>query len=289
MEIDGTFTPHVHGPNVTRRSGRDACASGGAGVSVAIAIMAKAPLAGRCKTRLLPLVSGEQAAELSTAFLRDIMDNLTLAGADGSISPYIAYAPAESGPVFARMFPAAGLLLADGVGEVPAGVEGFGRCLLQAVQAMLALGHSAACVLNADSPTLPTRVLRRAAALLAAPGKRAVMGPAEDGGYYLLGMQRTQASLFSGIDWSTERVAAQTRMRAQQAGLELCELDMWYDVDEPALLHRLMRELTAGGAESYPAPHTAGCIARLGLERPAGASSDTTHYAAGAAAAATGA
>lgn len=233
-------------------------------VSVAIAIMAKAPRPGRCKTRLLPLVSGEQAAMLSAAFLHDIMDNLHLAGTDVPIAPYIAYAPADAGAIFAGMFPSAGLLLADGDVDAPAGVEGFGRCLLQAVRAMLALGHEAACVLNADSPTLPTRILRQAAALLAAPGERAVMGAAEDGGYYLLGMQRAHALLFSRIDWSTDRVAAQTRGRAREAALELCELDEWYDVDEPESLHRLVRGLASGAPEAgYAAPHTAQCIARL--------------------------
>lgn len=254
---------------------------------MAIAIVTKAPRAGQCKTRLFPLVSGEQAAGLSAAFLHDIMDNLRLAGADGSITPYIAYAPADAGPEFARMFPGEGLLLADGSVEAPAGVEGFGRCLLQAVRAMLARGHAAACVLNADSPTLATRVLRQAAALLAAPGERVIMGPAEDGGYYLLGMQRAHATLFSRIDWSTARVAVQTRARVREAGLALCELEPWYDVDEPASLHRLIEQLGAGGADSaYPAPHTAEYIARLGLGVLAGASRDKTRHAAGPKAAA---
>jgi rSAM/selenodomain-associated transferase 1 len=258
-------------------------------VSVAIAVVTKAPRPGRSKTRLLPLVSGEQAAQLSAAFLQDILHNLRLAGADGAIAPYIAYAPADAGPFFARMFPGIELLLADGAGEAPVGVEGFGRCLLQAVLAMLSLGHSAACVLNADSPTLPTHVLRQAAALLSAPGERVVLGPAEDGGYYLLGMQRPHARLFSRIDWSTDRVAEQTRTRAGEAGLELCELASWYDVDEPASLHRLIREVAGGGADVvYQARYTADCIARLGLGALAG-SRDEPHHAVRPQSAATGA
>ena len=71
---------------------------------------------------------------------------------------------------------------------MPAGVEGFGRCLLHALQGMLAEGHAAACVLSSDGPTLPTERLVEAASLLLAPGCRAVLGPAEDGGYYLLGI-----------------------------------------------------------------------------------------------------
>jgi len=246
-------------------------------MSVAIAVVAKAPRAGRSKTRLLPVVSPEQAAGLSIAFLRDIMENLRLAGVGGAITPYIAYAPADAGPVFTRMFPNIALLPADGAGDAPFGVEGFGRCLLHAVQAMLARGHHAACVLNADSPTLPTATLRRAAALLSAPGRRAVMGPAEDGGYYLLGMQQAHVTLFSRIDWSTERVAAQTRGRAREAGLELVELETWYDVDEPESLHRLARELASeSDCGIYAAPYTASCLAQLDL----GPAPNDTHHAA---------
>jgi len=236
-------------------------------MTVGIAVMAKAPRAGRSKTRLLPLLSAEQAATMSAAFLRDVTTNLAQAATAGSIVPYVAYAPVGTESAFGGLLPpGTQLLLADGSVEVPAGVEGFGRCLLHAIQAMLDQGHEAACVLNADSPTLPTRLLRLAAAALEAPGDRAVMGPAEDGGYFLLGMKRAHASIFTRIDWSTDRVAAQTRERAAELGLELDELDTWYDVDEPASLIRLLREIAVqGSSEAFPAPHTAACAARLGL------------------------
>jgi hypothetical protein len=89
------------------------------------------------------------------------------------------------------------------------------------------------------------------------------MGPAEDGGYTLLGMRRAHAHLFAGIDWSTARVGAQTRARAAEAGLTLVELDPWYDVDEPATLARLVVDLDASGPAA--ARHSAACLARLGL------------------------
>jgi hypothetical protein len=77
--------------------------------------------------------------------------------------------------------------------------------------------------------------------------------------------------------------------RARAAGLELCELDLWYDVDEPASLHRLISDMARGGGDAvYPAPHTADCITRLGLGVLAG-SRDKTHYAAMPQAVATGA
>jgi glycosyltransferase A (GT-A) superfamily protein (DUF2064 family) len=105
---------------------------------------------------------------------------------------------------------------------------------------------------------------------LAAPGDRVVLGPAEDGGYYIIGMKAEHAGLFSDIAWSTATVAAQTRERAAALGLELVELDTWYDVDDNAALQRLMLELSGGdgkrdAATPYHAPATAACLRRLGL------------------------
>jgi rSAM/selenodomain-associated transferase 1 len=228
----------------------------------AIAVMAKAPVAGRCKTRLVPPLSPEQAAGLSRAFLRDITENLAQA-APGAIAPYVAYAPEGGADLFDGILaPGTRLILADGAGDMPEGVEGFGRCLLHAVRVLLAEGFAAACVLNADSPTLPSAILRDAAAILAAPGDRAVMAPAEDGGYTLLGMKAAHAHLFSGIAWSTADVAAQTRARAAEAGVQLVELPVWYDVDDHAALLRLQDDVQGG--VGYPAPCTAGYLERLG-------------------------
>jgi len=236
-------------------------------VTIGIAVMAKAPRAGYCKTRLMPHLSAEQAAMMSAAFLADVTTNLALAASSGSIVPYLAFAPAGTAALFDGMLaPGTRMLVADGLAAVPDGVSGFGRCLLQAVEAMLAQGHDAACVLNADSPTLPTRLLLETEAALTAEGDRIVLGPCEDGGYYLLGMKQAHAALFSGIDWSTGRVAAQTRQRAADAGLAVVELDSWYDVDEPAELARLLAELGGvGPADAFPAPHTTACVAQLKL------------------------
>ena len=233
-------------------------------MTCAIAIMAKAPLAGRSKTRLVPVLRPDQAAALSAAFLRDMTENLRQAGADEPIVPYVAYAPAGQEDLFEGILaPGTGMILADGSAPIPHGISGFGRCLLHATEQLFAAGHSSVCVLNSDSPTLPTACLRQAAAFLARPGDRAVLGPAEDGGYYLLGMKRPHAQLFSSIDWSTDKVAAQTRARALEAKLDLAELPFWYDVDDPASLERLRHELARPEEGAYPAPFTRTCLTRL--------------------------
>jgi rSAM/selenodomain-associated transferase 1 len=233
----------------------------------AIAVMAKVPQAGRSKTRLCPPLLPEQAAALSAAFLRDVTENIAAAaiatGGNPAISGYVAYAPAGLEPLFAgHLATGTRLILADGTGEMTSGVLGFGRCLLHAIRTLLDRGHRSACVLNSDSPTLPTAQLRRAAELLAAPGDRVVLGPADDGGYYLLGLKEAHAFMFADIVWSTGDVAERTRDRARAAALELIELDPWYDVDDAPSLRRLMAELDAGNGppDAFAAPASRACL-----------------------------
>ena len=237
----------------------------------AIGVMAKAPRPGFSKTRLCPPLRLDQAAALSAAFLRDISENISLAARQTSIAGYIAYAPAGQAALFnGHLAAGTGLLLADGSPLMPPDVQGFGRCLLHAILTMLAEGHQLAVVLNSDSPTLPTALLVRTATALAQDGDRIVLGPAEDGGYYLLGMKAAHAHLFADIAWSTETVAATTRLRAAQLGLDVIELPAWYDVDDQAALERLLEEMatptTVNGLVPYAAPFTARALAAM---RPA--------------------
>ncbi|MEJ1976197.1 MAG: TIGR04282 family arsenosugar biosynthesis glycosyltransferase [Acetobacteraceae bacterium] len=229
----------------------------------AIGVMAKAPQAGRSKTRLCPPLLPEQAAALSAAFLRDTTENIALAAQSAPIAAYAAYAPLGAEALFdGRLADGTALLLADGSPPMPDDVQGFGRCLLHAIQGMLAQGHDAACVLNSDSPTMPTRFLTEAAEILLAPGERAVLGPADDGGYYLLGLKAPHAAMFADIAWSTGSVADATRDRARSLGLTLVELDPWYDVDDAFSFGMLLTETTG-----YEAPATHAAIERHGLRR----------------------
>ncbi len=244
----------------------------------AMAVMAKAPQAGRSKTRLVPPLSPEQAARLSAAFLRDITENIAEANRLMPIAGSLAYAPAGSEALFDGIIaPGTALHLADGHlpdwTPMPAGVKGFGACLFHAISSLCGQGYGAAVLLNSDSPTLPTAYLVRAAMLLAAPGERAVLGPASDGGYYLIGMKSPHSHLFAEIDWSTARVARQTRQRAREIGLELVELPEWYDVDDAASLMRLAADLAQPGAT--PAPFTAPATAAWMQDWQSGARAGT--------------
>jgi rSAM/selenodomain-associated transferase 1 len=220
-----------------------------------MAVMGKASIPGRAKTRLIPEVGAENAARLNTAFLRDITGNLLQAGSQVCISPYLAFGPAGTDQFFRDH-------LSAEVRLMECCLPDFGDCLFKAITTMLDLGHFAACVVNSDSPTLPTRYLVEAAKLLALPGDRAVLGPSTDGGYYLLGLKAPHRRLFEEIAWSTPSVAAQTRCRAAELELELVTLGPWYDVDDGMSLRQLLAELGRPQSSSpeeptsYPAPNT---------------------------------
>jgi len=227
---------------------------GGASDCCAVAVMAKASHPGRTKTRLSPPLTPNQAAALNTAFLADISANLELAARDTKLARFMAFGPPQSVAFFE------GLVGAE-VGLLETWLPILGDCLLYAVQSLLDLGYGAACVLNSDSPTLPTAVLVAAVEALRPEGDRIVLGPTTDGGYYLLGVKRTHRRLFEDIAWSTSRVAEQTLQRAAELGLEAVLLPPWYDVDDAAALRLLTDETLAGQAfsaehRSYAAAHS---------------------------------
>jgi len=205
----------------------------------AIAVMAKASAPGRTKTRLTQPLTPDQAAEMNTVFLRDVAENLLAASELANIAPFMAYAPAGSRDFFTRVLP-------YGIDLIETAVPNFGDCLFQAATTLLAAGHGSVCLLNSDSPTLPRGYLVAAATALAAPGDRVVLGPATDGGYYLIGLKQPHRRLFEGVDWSTDRVFCQTLARADELALPVVMLPSWYDVDCEASLRMLAAEVLAG-------------------------------------------
>jgi len=251
------------------RFGGDSAPVGNAAAACGIAFMAKASTPGRAKTRLVPPLTFDEAAALNTAFLCDVADNVLLAARHaaphGGIAAYAAFGPTGSEDFFRHILPRA-------VGLIGAWLPNFGDCLFHTVRQIFQRGHAAAVVLNSDSPTLPTALLIDTAAALAEPGDRIVLGPSSDGGYYLLGLKAAHRRMFEDIDWSTERVAAQTLERAREIGLDVRTLPIWYDVDDVDGLRRLNAELRGDdrGRHRGHAPHhamqTAKLIGRLRLE-----------------------
>ena len=200
-----------------------------------IAVMAKASRPGRTKTRLTPPLSAELAASLNTAFLQDVAANLMAAGETGQIAGYMAFGPPDEADFFDVLPPEIEIF--------EAWCPTFGETLSGALRSLLSRGHQSACVLNADSPTLPVSILVEASRRLAAPGNRIVLGPSTDGGYYLLGLKRVHERLFQDIAWSTEVVLSQTLERAEEIDITVELLPEWYDVDDAISLTTLRREL----------------------------------------------
>jgi len=203
--------------------------------------MAKASTPGRTKTRLVPPLTESEAAALNTAFLRDTAANILSAAALADICGWMAFAPPGSAPFFQSHLPAS-------FGLLETAAPSLGECLQYASTTLLSAGYGAVCLINADSPTLPVGYLISAATALVAEGNRIVLGPATDGGYYLIGMRRPDESLFEDIAWSTDRVFAQTLQRAKALGFPVFELPTWYDVDSVETLRVLIDEVLGGKA-----------------------------------------
>ncbi len=202
----------------------------------AMAIMAKAPRPGKVKTRLSPPLTLTETAALNVCFLRDTAETIhSIPGAAG----LVCYTPVGDESAFDGLLP-------DEFALVAQRGDGFGERLLAAAQDILRCGYRAVCLIDSDSPTLPREVLAHAVAELQKPGDRVVLGPSNDGGYYLIGLKTARAEPFNDIAWSTERVAEQTRERCREAGLETVDLPMWYDVDDAASLATLEAELLRG-------------------------------------------
>jgi hypothetical protein len=202
----------------------------------ALAVMAKAPRAGKVKTRLQPPLSAEEAAALNVRFLRDTAENIAAVASEGGAQGLICYTPVGDEEAFDDLLP-------DGFALIAQRGDGFGERLLHAAEDILSCGFGAVCLIDSDSPTLPSAALREAVRELSRPGERVVIGPSQDGGYYLIGLKRAESKLFERIAWSTQNVYAETVQRVREAGIELVELPKWYDVDDAATLTTLEREL----------------------------------------------
>lgn len=207
----------------------------------ALAVMTKAPVAGKVKTRLVPPLTGEEAATLNICFLRDITLSIKKATLNHRASGVAVYTPAGAEESYRGILP-------DDFFMVLQRGETFGERLLNATDDLLRLGFQSVCLINSDSPTVPAEVFAEAAEVLSAPGDRVVLGPSDDGGYYLIGLKQTHHRIFEEIDWSTEKVLQQTKDRAAELHLDIHLLPTWFDIDDGATLRRLCESLV--GVES---------------------------------------
>jgi hypothetical protein len=248
-------------PNLPGRMTRGACA---------LAIMTKAPEAGRVKTRLIPPLTPEEAAELNKCFLRDTAAAISSACSSRSVAEAHAshseaateargiavYTPVGAEAAYGNILPAHFALL-------PQRGDTFGERLYFAIEDLFKCGFDSVCLIDSDSPTVPAGNFAEAVELLSTSEERVILGPSDDGGYYLIGVKKPHRYLFEQIDWSTERVLNQTIHRATEIGLEVKLLPIGYDVDDAASLRRLCNELLREQTDDSVAPSTRKFLARL--------------------------
>jgi uncharacterized protein len=204
-----------------------------------VAIMAKAPLAGDVKTRLCPPLTVAEAAELYRAFLLDKIEQVRSLEAAGHA---IAFTPERERGIFEGLAPDFTL--------IPQRGADLGGRLAASFEQFFARGHAGVLLIDSDTPTLPIEFLFEALELIAKPGTDLVLGPSEDGGYYLIGLRARRPELFEGIAWSTPAVLPETIRRARDLGLGMAWLPRWFDVDTGSDLRRLRASLAATGAAS---------------------------------------
>ena len=207
----------------------------------ACVIVAKAPVPGAAKTRLVPPLTHSEAAELYRAFLLDAVDLATGLGWE-RVS---AILPHGSRDALSQVLP-------ETVDLVEQRDRGLAGALSEAFEHHLDHGFERVVLIASDSPTLEAAPIRAACDALG--WADLAIGPTHDGGYYLLAMRRFHRAIFEGIDWSTPRVYEQTVAQARSLGWLVETVTPWYDVDEPADLERLRDDL--GVQPPHVAQHT---------------------------------
>ncbi len=219
----------------------------------ALIVVAKQPAPGLTKTRLSPPLSPQQACSLYEGFL---LDTLELVRQVPGVRPVIAYYPDEGRNYFAGLAPDFDLLLQSG--------HNLGERLDNALTHFLSTGCRSAVIMDSDSPTLPAGCLTAAFSQLAS-GSDVVIGPCDDGGYYLIGLNEPHPKLLREVRMSTPQVTADTLAAAAREGLQVGILPTWYDVDNHASLERLGDELRR--APEGLARHTRSILGQPALKR----------------------
>jgi uncharacterized protein len=217
-------------------------------VSRNVLIVAKAPVAGRAKTRLVPPLTAGQAATLQEALLLDTLD---------------ACRAEEARTALLHAHPSEAPLLADLVGSDVLLVLQEGRGLGDALRLGMARGvaEGPTALVSSDIPGFPPGSLERTFSLLERRAADVVLGPALDGGYWLIAMRERSDAPFQSIPWSTPAACAVTARRCREAGLRVAMLSPWRDVDTTVDLAFLVRE-----ADGLPAPRTARTLRSLALD-----------------------
>lgn len=192
-----------------------------------IIIMAKVPLAGTVKTRLMPILSAKKCAEIAECFLQDTINKANSL----EYQTIIAYSPPENRNYFDK-FQNLNLMVQTG--------KNLGEKMFNAFQFVKNSGVDSIVMIGTDSPTFPNTFLHQGFEIL--EQKDAVLGKTEDGGYYLIGLKKIDKRIFENVEWSSENTFEQTKKNLEKLGFSCGETPIWYDVDEPNDLEKLLQD-----------------------------------------------
>ncbi len=208
--------------------------------SNALIVVAKRPTPGKTKTRLSPPLTPELASALYESFLFDTLDQMRQVADSHHVIAYL-----DERDYFKRVAPDFELIPQEG--------HDLGERLDHAITSYLSRGYQRVIIMDSDSPTLPLDYLSQAFNVLS-DGADVVLGPCDDGGYYLIGIKKPTPRLLREVHMSTPMVATETMALAKEEGLHLVALPTWYDIDDVASLSRLIQEIE--DHDSVHATHT---------------------------------
>lgn len=218
----------------------------------ALAVMAKAPVAGQVKTRLRPALTDQQAAELSRSLLVDQLNQLQKLV---NLDLYLAFAPDDAEPLMKELAPPCFRLF-------PQRGKDLGARMEAVFATVFATGHENVLLIGGDLPPVPVNFFEEAYGFLKAADRGVVLGPSRDGGYYLVGFNQPTPQLFERMRWSHGKVLAQTRARLASLQIDSHLLPSWMDIDTPDDLRYLQSALSPGLERAMP--NTLKLLRRLG-------------------------
>ena len=228
----------------------------------ALVVFAKAPVPGQVKTRLCPPLTPDEAATIHGSFVIDTLERTRTAVTTFRlpVDRYLACAPSSTLVFFKIMEERHAVRLLDQEGA------DLGIRMHQVCTTLFGRGYGRVLIVGTDVPSLPLEYYRQALELL--HGHDIAIGPALDGGYYLIGLKKPVREIFSDIPWSTDQVLALTKEKAAGLGLHIGELPRWRDVDTVDDLHMLIEDSRLDAAkpkrEQSFSNRTAGALQLLG-------------------------
>lgn len=192
--------------------------------------MAKAPLPGSVKTRLVPPLTPEQAADLSRALLLDQLEHLKQLD---DVDRYVAYAPGDAEAIMRTLGGADYQYFAQSGRDLGARMQ-------QVFTELWRRGYHDVVLIGGDLAPLPLQILNHAFTQLSSHQDQIVLGPSADGGYYLVGMNRPTPEIFADMNWSHDRVLAQTVSKLDGLSIAYRLLPAWFDLDRAEDIERFL-------------------------------------------------